>query len=128
MPPELTTRRHPVNLDSYPHTLSYVPRADKSYHHRTGHKSKHACLHFIPQTPPEIEFALLNQGEGVDLQRNTGDVINVGWTEPGEWISYTVQYPGNETAVQDVSVRCERFFKNPLKNSWSCPTAGFWDY
>eukprot|EP00752_Nemacystus_decipiens_P002207 g2098.t1 len=45
------------------------------------------------------------KGEGVDLERNTDGVINVGWTEPGEWISYTVQYPGNETAVQDVAVR-----------------------
>lgn len=53
----------------------------------------------------------------MDLERNTGGVVNVGWTEPGEWISYTVQYPGNETAVQDVSVRCERLFIGPFERT-----------
>lgn len=45
------------------------------------------------------------EGEGVDLERSIGGVVNVAWTEPGEWISYTVQHPGNETVVQDVSLR-----------------------
>ena len=67
----------------------------------------------ILQTP--AEFTRIYQGEGVDLQRNTDGVVNVGWTELGEWISYTVQYPGNETAVQDVSVRCERFLDDSFE-------------
>ncbi|CAM9771595.1 unnamed protein product, partial [Scytosiphon promiscuus] len=45
------------------------------------------------------------EGEGVDLQRSTAGTIAVAWSEPGEWISYTVQHPGNKTIVQDVSVR-----------------------
>lgn len=58
----------------------------------------------------------------MDLERNVGGIINVGWTEPGEWISYTVQYPGNETAVQDVSVRCERLTVEPVEQCCLCPT------
>ncbi|CAM9259092.1 unnamed protein product, partial [Hapterophycus canaliculatus] len=45
------------------------------------------------------------EGEGVDLERSIGGRVNVAWTEPGEWISYTVQHPGSKTVVQDVSVR-----------------------
>lgn len=41
----------------------------------------------------------------MDLERSIGGVINVAWTQPGEWITYTVQHAGNETVVQDVAVR-----------------------
>ncbi|CAM9247557.1 unnamed protein product [Ectocarpus sp. 12 AP-2014] len=49
--------------------------------------------------------SMLREGEGVDLERVGDTVVNVAWTAPGEWISYTVQHPGSETVVQDVSVR-----------------------
>ncbi|CAN0489300.1 unnamed protein product, partial [Ectocarpus sp. 8 AP-2014] len=34
--------------------------------------------------------SMLRKGEGVDLERIGDTVVNVGWTAPGEWISYTV--------------------------------------
>lgn len=43
------------------------------------------------------------QEEGVDLER-TGNTVNVAWTVPGEWLTYTVQHNGTRASVQDVTV------------------------
>lgn len=47
----------------------------------------------------------MNQvSEGVDLERHGNNLINVAWTEPGEWLTYTVENTGKHE-VQDVSVK-----------------------
>lgn len=45
------------------------------------------------------------QKEGVDLERGFDNTINVAWTEPGEWLSYTVEHAGKEAVVLDVAVK-----------------------
>ena len=41
----------------------------------------------------------------MDLERGFDNTINVAWTEPGEWLTYTVEHEGNGTVVLDVAVR-----------------------
>ncbi|CAM9354034.1 unnamed protein product, partial [Laminaria digitata] len=43
--------------------------------------------------------------EGVDLERGFDNTINVAWTEPGEWLTYTVEHGSKEAVVLDVSVK-----------------------
>lgn len=53
-----------------------------------------------PNASPQTQ-----QKEGVDLERGLDNTINVAWTEPGEWITYTVEHAGDDTMVLDVAVR-----------------------
>lgn len=41
----------------------------------------------------------------MDLERGFDKTINVAWTEPGEWLTYTVEHAGKEAVVLDVAVK-----------------------
>lgn len=41
----------------------------------------------------------------MDLERGFDNTINVAWTEPGEWLTYTVEHAEKKAVVLDVAVK-----------------------